>query len=368
MPEAPRGEVLAESAAGRWLARRWRWNVSWKDVLDSPGRSPRNVVSPYDSRPRVVDLFAGAGFFSSAFKAERFRVVAAVEMDRLAASTYALNVGAHVLRADVREVEPLGPCDVLIAGPPCQGFSTLGKRDPADPRNFLGLEVLRWSRELRPAIVVVENVPGFLKSSSWELLAAGLRSQGYSVEASVVDAVDFGVPQYRRRSFTFAARGRLPEPVRAARRGTSVRSAWKGLAPAPDGVNQHVAPAPSPIALARMRVIPPGGDKRDVMGTAPELCPPSWWRTRSEITDVWGRMEWDKPANTLRTALLNASKGRYIHPDQHRVISLREAARLQTVPDRWMFCGEPYPVARQIGNGVPPLLGRAIARAVLLAL
>ena len=117
--------------------------------------------------------------------------------------------------------------------------------------------------------------------------------------------------------------------------------------------------------MARMRVIPPGGDKRDVMRAAPELAPPSWWKIRGEATDVWGRMLWDEPCNTLRTALLNASKGRYIHPEQDRVITLREAARLHSVRDDWRFAGTPYQVARQIGNGVPPALGRVVARAVM---
>jgi DNA (cytosine-5)-methyltransferase 1 len=113
-----------------------------------------------------------------------------------------------------------------------------------------------------------------------------------------------------------------------------------------------------------MRVIRPGGDKRDVMRYAPELTPPSWWRLRCQVTDAWGRMEWDRPSNTIRTALQNPSKGRYIHPEQHRVISLREAARLHTIPDGWRFAGSPKQVARQIGNSVPPSLGRAVARAV----
>jgi len=111
-------------------------------------------------------------------------------------------------------------------------------------------------------------------------------------------------------------------------------------------------------------MIPEGGDKRDIMRAAPELAPPSWWSFPGQLTDVWGRMEWDRPANTLRTCLQNASKGRYIHPEQERVISLREAARLHSIEDTWSFSGLPTQVARQIGNSVPPRLGRAVARCV----
>lgn len=112
-----------------------------------------------------------------------------------------------------------------------------------------------------------------------------------------------------------------------------------------------------------MELIPAGGDKRDILRRAPHLAPPSWHRTTCEVTDVWGRLDWDAPANTLRTCLLNPSKGRYIHPEQHRVISLREAARLHSIPDSWSFAGTPYQVARQIGNSVPPKLGAVVARA-----
>lgn len=315
--------------------------------------------------PAVVDLFAGAGLLSYAFSKEGFVPVCAVEIDRTAAATYAANVGDHVLCADVRKVEPTGPCDVLVAGPPCQGFSTLGKRMRNDPRNALSLEVLRWARTLSPQVVVVENVEVFLSSPAWRQLAAGFRSCGYEVTTHVLSAYEMGAPQLRVRSFTVASKIGNPTIRRALRRRIrTVREAWEGLPIIPDGRNSHVARTPSPLALARMLVIPDGGDKRDVLRQAPSLAPPSWLRVKCQATDVWGRLRWDRPSNTLRTALLNPSKGRYIHPDQNRTISLREAARLHTIPDQWTFVGLPTQVARQIGNSVPPALGRAVARAI----
>jgi DNA (cytosine-5)-methyltransferase 1 len=222
---------------------------------------------------------------------------------------------------------------------------------------------------LRPAIVVIENVAAFLHSPVWKLVKRRFERSGYEVWAGTFNAVDYGTPQLRMRSFTFASRVGMPvvrPPTRPL--AATVREAWDGLSRKPDGRNQHYAPRPSPLALSRMRVIPPGGDKRDVMRRAPRLAPRSWWSLDCQVTDVWGRMEWDKPSNTLRTALQNPSKGRYIHPEQHRVISLREAARLQAIPDSWHFDGLPYPIASQIGNSVPPTLGRAVARAVRAAL
>lgn len=241
----------------------------------------------------------------------------------------------------------------------------MGTRDKSDPRNALSLKVAAWAAALAPDVVVVENVPTFLDSRYWVRFKATLERLGYQTASIVLNAADYGLPQIRRRCFAFASRIGLPEidwPRPQELR--TVRDAWEGLPPQPTGLNAHVAPKPSALALARMEVIPPGGDKRDVLRIAPHLAPDSWWKIRSEATDVWGRMHWDKPANTLRTALLNASKGRYIHPEQNRVMTLREAARLQSIPDHWQFMGTPYQVARQIGNGVPLVLGRLVARAV----
>ena len=318
-----------------------------------------------DSRPTVVDLFAGAGLFSCAFKQAGFRVMRAVEIDAVAAATYSANLGDHVEVSDVAKATPRGRCDVLIAGPPCQGFSTLGRRQADDPRNALSLEVVRWAERLHPKVVVIENVAAFLDSSAWHRVVRRLQSTGFHVESFVLNAFDYGCPQIRRRSFTVAHRGGEEISVpRRRRKLKTVREAWRGLPSTPDGKNHHYAPAPSDVALARMKVIPSGGDKRDVMERAPHLAPPSWWRLSCEVTDAWGRMEWGKPSNTLRTALQNASKGRYIHPEQHRVISLREAARLHSIPDGWQFVGLPTQIARQIGNSVPPALGRAVAGSV----
>ncbi|MCC6124356.1 MAG: DNA cytosine methyltransferase [Pirellulales bacterium] len=318
-----------------------------------------------DTRPTVVDLFAGAGLFSQAFRAAGCRIIHAVEIDSVAAETYVRNVGPEIEVSDVLRMQPTGRCDILISGPPCQGFSTLGARRSDDPRNSLCLEVARWAKSMRPKVIVIENVSAFLESDEWRLLGRRLKGLDYGVAAFVLDAFDYGVPQHRRRSFTVAFREGIFIQPQQRRRVRTVRQAWEGLPTEPDGKNHHYSPKPSKVALARMRVIPPGGDKRDVMRKAPRLAPPSWWQVSCEVTDAWGRMEWDSPCNTLRTALQNASKGRYIHPEQHRVISLREAARLHSIPDSWTFAGLPTQVARQIGNSVPPRLGRAIATAVL---
>lgn len=317
----------------------------------------------------LVDLFAGAGLLSYAFRQRGFEVSMAVESDPRAARTYRQNLGDHVVCADVRQLAPSGRCDVLVGGPPCQGFSTLGKQRPDDPRNRLALEFVRWAGELRPRLVVVENVEPFPRTRVWREMAAGLEELGYDVNACCLVATDFGVPQRRKRSFTIAS-AIGPISVERTTYGAprTVREAWEGLARTPDGWNWHYSPRPSDLARRRMRLIPPGGSKRDLMARAPDLCPPSWWRGRVELTDVWGRLRWDQPSNTIRTCCNNASKGRYIHPEQDRVISLREAARLQSIPDAFTFDGYPIDIARQIGNSVPPPVGSAVAAGAMAAL
>ena len=318
---------------------------------------------------RLVDLFAGAGLLSYAFRQRGFDISMAVESDPRAVGTYRRNLDDHVICADVRRLTPRGHCDVLVGGPPCQGFSTLGKRHPDDPRNRLALEFVRWAAALRPRCVVVENVEPFVRAQVWREMAAGLEDLGYALHTYSLDAADFGAPQRRNRSFTIASMvGAISIERQAEYRQRTVREAWEGLAATPDGSNWHYSPTPSVIARKRMRLIPPGGSKKDLMHVAPELCPPSWWRRRVELTDVWGRLRWDEPSNTVRTCCNNASKGRYIHPEHDRVISLREAARLQSIPDEFTFEGYPIDVARQIGNGVPPAVGCAVATGVAAAL
>jgi len=318
------------------------------------------------SRPTFFDLFAGAGLLSSSFVDVGFESQGAVEQCQIAASTYARNLGNHITVSDIRRIKPVTGYDVLVAGPPCQGFSTLGSRKIDDPRNKMAFEVSRWSKIAKPKVIVIENVPAFLEAPAWKQLARRLRRQGFRVDTLVLDAVDFGCPQRRKRSFTIAHR-RSQAPLSPRRHwvGRTVRDAWVGLPSRPNGKNHHWSPEPSELALARMKLIPAGGDRRDVMEASAKLSPPSWYKLACQVTDAWGRMVWDQPSNTLRTALQNPSKGRYIHPSQNRVITLREAARLHSIRDSYQFAGLPTQVARQIGNGVPPALGRAVARLVL---
>lgn len=325
------------------------------------------VESHKGSRPtyRFVDLFCGAGLLSYAFKSVGMRPTLAIDLDRKAVQSYKKNVAACAERADVRQVKHGVFADVIIAGPPCQGFSTLGRRDPKDVRNELGLSILDWSSKLGPKVVVIENVPAFIQTPWFEVLTGGLREQGYETQVFVLDAIDYGAAQRRTRAFTIASRvGAIGRPIPRKSRPRTFREVVQNRSIS-ECDPMHIWPKPSDLARKRFEAIPYLGGKGDLMRHRPDLCPPSWQKIKGEATDVWGRIDPEAPTNTIRCSFLNPSKGRYIHPTENRVLSLREGARLQGIPDSWVLYGEPSPIARQIGNGVPIPLGRAVAREVL---
>ena len=322
---------------------------------------PVNRIRPLKS----IDLFSGAGLLGYAFREVGFHAALAVEADSRARATFMANVGADAIGEDVRSVRKGISADIILAGPPCQGFSTLGKRDDSDERNSLSLCIADWAKASKPAIVVVENVPPFLQSRYWAQLKSDMAAEGFESTEWILNAADFGAPQLRLRAFGIFSKIGLPtKPAPTVSKHRTVREAFSGLSPKPDKVGLHVAPSPGELALKRFKIIPPNGDKRDVLRRAPNLCPPSWKRMGSQATDVWGRMDLDSPANTLRCSFQNASKGRYVHPTENRVLTLREGARLQGIPECWTFHGDRSSIARQIGNGVPIDLGKAVAREI----
>lgn len=313
-----------------------------------------------------IDMFSGAGLFSAGAVQAAMRPLLAIDVSKEAIATYNRNIAPVGSIGSVLDERDLPAADVLLAGPPCQGFSTLGRQDPLDARNALALAVPHWAARCAASVVVVENVPPFLRSAHWQEMAAELRSLGYDVDTWELEAADYGTPQLRRRSFTVASRiGPVERPSAGHARinaGDALRPPIRSDDP------MHRWPTPAGIAADRIILVPPCGDKRDIMKAAPHLCPPSWAKVGCQATDVWGRIDPARPANTLRCTFQNPSKGRYLHPTENRTLSLREGARLQGVPDSWQFEGRPYPVARQIGNGVPVPLAAAVMKAVQAAI
>jgi len=341
-----------------------------------------------DGRPIVADLFAGAGGLSQGFLAAGFRAVAAVEYDRHAARTYAENFGDHVLTSPIdavsvvrvgeglvwrgigldgrsREIET-PPVDVLVGGPPCQGFSPLGRMNDRlydDPRNKLWKHYVRILDVVRPQIFVIENVPELLKSAEFAALCRHVRrlGHGYVVASDVLNAAFYGVPQARKRAIIVGSRVGQPSlPIPSLERLT-VRDAIGDLSLDPSGDGLHVGRNPRSTSLERYRAVPAGGNRFDLLRNRPDLTPACWVRKTTGSTDVFGRMVWSLPAPTIRTEFFKPEKGRYLHPEAHRPITLREAARLQTFPDTFAFAGSHVQIAKQIGNAVPVELARRIA-------
>jgi DNA (cytosine-5)-methyltransferase 1 len=215
-----------------------------------------------------VDMFAGAGLFSAGLMKAGLQPVLAVELDSNAVCSYQQNVAACVLRGSILEIDSVPKADVLVAGPPCQGFSTLGRQDPRDARNQLSLQVPIWAKRTRARVVVIENVPPFLRSPHWKRVCKALIELGFQVGTWELDAADFGVPQLRRRAFTVASKvGMIDAPAFCSRRRTAGQVIDRPIA---QGDPMHRWPIPQGIAAERIALIPPGGDKRDISKLAPQ--------------------------------------------------------------------------------------------------
>ena len=359
----------------------------------SPSANSRGA--PHRLGNLAVDLFAGCGGASLGFKSAGFEVLFGVEMDPTSARTYAENHSeVPLFVADIRSLDPdnvlgsLGLCPeevtVVLGCPPCQGFSAhrTGRMTTADPRNELVTVFGRWVVQLQPLFFVFENVPGVERQdpSVWEQTLSCLREAGYTIAKDIVEAADFGVPQRRQRLVALGTRipgvyPRLPsvthsgQNMRPLRAWVTVRQAIGDLPPLESGESwpgdfMHRAPQHSGQSLRRFAAIPPDGGSRDSLPAKLQLrC----HKEHDGHRDVYGRLRWDAPASTITAGCTQPSKGRFVHPEQHRGLTLREAARLQGFPDSYRFKGTKQQVAAQIGNAVPPQLAYALGTAVMVA-
>ena len=334
----------------------------------------------------AVDLFAGAGGSTQGLSDAGFRVIGAVENDETAASTFSTNhPSVSVSVDDISNLEPAefreqlhlsrSELSLLTACPPCQGFSSLGSRDSADERNDLITEVWRFAAELQPAAVLIENVPGLARDPRWEDLRALVVEHGYGFGSWIVDALDFGVPQRRRRLIGIAIRDRaiqFPgtlEKLLPTSFSLDVPHASQVIAQAGDisdtADRWHRARTPTPQVLERLRKIPAGGDHFDLPDELQLDCHKRLQSAgRTASTGPYSRIPMEGPAPTMTTRCTTAACGRFVHPTEDRALSLREAALLQTFPSDYQFCGTYESMERQIGNAVPVRLALALGLAV----
>lgn len=329
---------------------------------------------------RMIDLFAGAGGMTLGFVRAGFKPVLAVEHEKPFADTYRANFGPHALSEPIEELVTSGRldkvrADVVIGGPPCQGFSNLTQNRPDDPRRALWRYFMDVVESSKCRVFLIENVPTLLTGTEGAAIMERADELGFWTTSGVLLASRFGVPQNRKRAFILGSRiGMIDLPEHNCKPQMSVRDAFKGIPAKPTVTNfsqpgflptfaLHIARTPTEMSRKRYRLIPPGGNRFDLEKAAPELTPGCWKRKRSGGTDLFGRLEWDGPARcTVRTEFYKPEKGRYLHPSEHRPITHWEAARLQTFPDDFLWCGTKIQIAIQIGNAVPPVLAEALAR------
>lgn len=351
---------------------------------------------------RVIDLFSGAGGLTAGFtwlSRYPYESVWANDINGYACHTYNENFGEHCVTGDIVDILAsdfvIPKADVVIGGPPCQGFSLLNKNRAFDPRKALWLPFMEVVERCRAQAFVMENVPQLLGTEEHAAITERAEELGFQTWSAVLLAADYGAPQLRRRAVVVGCKkhnphqffppaktnyppNRRPEPFdmeyKAYERGAgpwrTVRDAIGDL-PKPVGTEIRREPAPldlhfgrnpTPTSLARYKAIPGEGMNRfDLERLAPELTPGCWKRKKKGGTDLFGRLWWNRPAFTIRTEFFKPEKGRYLHPRQHRPITHREAARLQTFPDEFVFCGTKIEIARQIGNAVPAVLAARIA-------
>lgn len=325
-----------------------------------------------------------------------FVPVWANDNDEAAAATYNRNFGEHCTVEDIvtlleNPATEIPKADVVIGGPPCQGFSLLNKGRDDDPRKHLWRPFMDVVERSRADVFVIENVPQILGSSEHRGILRAAKRLGFQVVSAKLCAADYGVPQVRWRAFIVGSR--LADPARVFPPAKTHRSPnkqdelpdtglplWRtvrdaiGDLPAPEGTtlrddpppfDLHFGRSPTPKSIERYKAIPLEGMNRfDLQRIAPKLTPGCWIRKTSGGTDLFGRLWWNRPAFTIRTEFYKPEKGRYLHPEQHRPITHREAARFQSFPDSFRFSGSKIEVARQIGNAVPPLLAAAVAGSV----
>lgn len=334
----------------------------------------------------ALDLFSGAGGFSLGLEKAGFRVLGAADVWNVAVESYRANFQHPIAICDLAAIpgksllQQLGiknpSIDLLVGGPPCQGFSIQRIGKDHDARNNLVLEFARLVLEIGPRLFVMENVPGLLGKRGADLISefvSRLKKGGYEVASTVINAADCGVPQLRKRviftgwkagqaAFRFQPQQQPPSSYR------TVASAFQGLPNPPADLSPHPSDTLhrrtrlSPLNQRRIELIPPGGGMQDLPDELKVNCH-KMGADKIGHRYVYGRLSPDRPAATITARFDSFTRGKFGHPVEPRNITLREGARLQSFPDSFRFFGSQEEIAAQIGNAVPPLAAECVARA-----
>ncbi len=313
---------------------------------------------------KTISLFSGSGGMDLGFlKAKGFKVILANDFNKEACASYKLNIGDHVVHEDIRKLKNIPKADLIIGGPPCQGFSTANpKRAFNDPRNMLFKEYARIITEANPKVFLLENVKGILTldgGNVFKLIKKEFESLGYTLYNQVLNAKDYGVPQSRNRVILVGVRNDLnlkyefPKPVKS-------RSKYGKTIAVGDVIlnkkfkktdKNHSISNLSELNTKRIKHIPEGGSMKD--------CPPELWNN-SDLKRAMRRLDAKKPSHTI----VHNNCDHYYHPKENRRITIREMALIQTYPEDYIFVGSKGEQSRQVGNSVPVNLGYHLALSI----
>jgi DNA (cytosine-5)-methyltransferase 1 len=335
---------------------------------------------------RVLDLFCGCGGLSLGFQSVGFNITAGVDNDTEALGTFSKNFpGAIAHNADMTNLaesftDSLGKIDVILGGPPCQGFSIAGKRNAKDPRNTLTNSYIEIVGKLDPRIVVIENVTNILGMGNGifrETIIKRLESLGYSVSIEKLLASEFGVPQHRKRVFFIGVKGdhiwaneidnlRTPKLITCADalddlpaltenigselqdyRLSSQNDYQSLMRDSSEHVFNHIAVEHKERTKQIIAMVPDGGNYKDL---------PLELQGTRKVNIAWTRMNSQKPCFTI-----DAGHNHHFHYRYNRVPTVRECARIQSFPDKFIFLGKRTSQYKQVGNAVPPLLAEKLA-------
>ena len=350
---------------------------------------------------RVLDLFSGAGGLSAGLDMNpEIKTVLATDFMADSLKTFNYNfkdaqtiygdICDETIKKNIIETAKKLHVNMIVGGPPCQGFSNKGKKlGLKDPRNFLFKQYLEVVKAVQPDVFVIENVKAMSTSTNgWFIneILKEIDKLGYQANWGILTASDFGVPQNRQRTIIIASKTKaISLPVPTPIKKVTVRDAISDLAylesgegydeqnykTKPDSDYQklmrqkskklynHKATNHSKIALDKLKMIPPESGKENL---------PSNLHGKQKFKTTWGRLKWDSQSPTIDTRFDTPSNGTNSHPVLNRAITPREAARIQSFPDTFRFLGSKTTICKQIGNAVPPLLGKAIGKAIVNSL
>jgi DNA (cytosine-5)-methyltransferase 1 len=346
-----------------------------------PGRTTARGNILVKKIRRAIDLFSGCGGLTLGLKKAGVEVIGAIEIDEKARQVYSANhPEVTFLENDIRDADPVeimrrlrlrpGELDLLAGCPPCQGFSRIRRKNKrgarADERNMLIDNFALFVEALRPKNLMLENVPGLADYPRFRAFRQHIERLGYTYEWSVLDVSRFGVPQRRTRLILIASMGKAPLMAKPSNRRVTVRDAIGTLPRAgTSGDLLHDLPeARSEKVRSLIAAIPKDGGSRSSL---PRDLRPACHRDYKGFNDVFGRMAWDDVSPTITSGCSNPSKGRFLHPEEDRAITLREASILQGFPPTYKFDAKlgKETLALMIGNALPPPFIRQQAGALL---